>query len=113
MPDEPSHTPKHTPGPWELFPVGDGIVKLAPAYNGVSILTVAYEGDTTFGAVFKKGDADLIAAAPELLEACEGMVKYFCEDCLHVPDDCSQACSNHSVLPAKAAIAKAKGESHA
>lgn len=66
---------KHTPGPWVLFDVGgDNGTRPAqcPAAEATkqSILTVTEEGGTTFAAVLKKGDALLIAAAPDLLAAC-------------------------------------------
>lgn len=56
----------HTPGPWEIeLPSGDqekdGIL---PSINATS-----FRGEICCG-VFKKADAQLIAAAPMMLEAC-------------------------------------------
>jgi len=68
---------KHTPGPWQLFEVGE-LGHLCPAAkNGVSILTVVTEGDVDFAAVYEDADARLIAAAPELLEALQEMYHAF------------------------------------
>ncbi|MCD8349104.1 MAG: hypothetical protein LUC93_00645 [Planctomycetaceae bacterium] len=93
---------KHTPGPWEIIPVGDGLVKMAIGHKGVSILTVVGEDVTPFGAVFKEEDARLIAAAPDLLGACEKLVWASSGNC-----DCDIAAI---IEEGKAAIAKAKGE---
>lgn len=65
---------EHTPGPWEIAYVGD-IEKPAVISGGVSLLTVADEDGTEFGAVWKEADARLIAAAPELLEVCEAALE--------------------------------------
>ena len=53
-----------TPGPWKLLPVGDRAKRFAVAdINFLSVLTVAYECGTNFGAVYLDGDAKFIAAA--------------------------------------------------
>ena len=63
----------HTPGPWEIeLPSGDqekdGIL---PSINATS-----FRGEICCG-VFKKADAQLIAAAPEMLKALELMFERF------------------------------------
>ena len=67
----------HTPGPWRLMEVGDGgNVHLCPAASDcISILTVTEEDGIAFAGVFKDGDAHLIAAAPDLLEATEAYIE--------------------------------------
>jgi hypothetical protein len=71
---------KHTPGPWQTIEVGEFTSKLAVAdSHGVSVLTVVDEEGTKFGAVFNEADADLIAAAPDLLAALIEL-RYACTD---------------------------------
>lgn len=66
---------KITPGPWHLLAVGDTHQHLCPAYgSGMSVLTVAEEGDVKFAAVYEEADAHLISAAPDFLEAAEDIV---------------------------------------
>lgn len=61
---------KGTPGPWVLLEAGDGITKKVPVDRGnTSILTIVEEDGVKFAAVMDGYDAQLIAAAPELLEA--------------------------------------------
>lgn len=61
---------KHTPGPWTIAEVVDrSIIHLCPIdKDDQSLLTIVYQDETPFAAVYKKEDAILIAAAPELLE---------------------------------------------
>ena len=105
---------KHTPGPWEAREHSDG-----------SHWFVDWDGGWTAGDELSEANARLIAAAPELLEACEacfGML-YLATDVidkarrqqwdgvrctdLHVID--LQTCRN-TYNAARAAIAKATGE---
>jgi hypothetical protein len=56
---------KHTPGPWTF--------EAEP--NGVTF-SIWYDDDTQVAESQTKDDAKLIAAAPDLLEACEYVVKW-------------------------------------
>src|SRR6218665_3967604 len=110
---------KHTPGPWVLFEVG-GDNGTRPAQCPVaestkqSILTVTEEAGTTFAAVLKKEDARLIAAAPELLEACKAqhraidllMAKLVTLDPTFMP---TKSAAWPACVAGNAAIAKANG----
>jgi hypothetical protein len=95
---------KFTPGPWKLCEVGDKCKHLCPAtQDNMSLLTVAleYRDDdkpTYFGAVYNPADARLIAAAPDMYEAC----KEFVRKC-----DCGETRSTRSYAQMKAALAKA------
>jgi hypothetical protein len=84
---------QHTPGPWrydyELDYCGEII-----ASNGTSICSFTDEPSTN--------DARLIAAAPELLEALQGM--------LDLLEDTSELSRKLAVMDARAAIAKATGK---
>ncbi|HHD7737753.1 TPA: hypothetical protein ACOWQJ_001962 [Providencia rettgeri] len=88
---------KHSPAPWHLR---DGV-------NENSLLV-----DDNYSVIFaslddiKKEDADLIAAAPELLEALQGVMKYLVD--FYGEDD--DFYPEHPLGVAKAAIAKALGQ---
>lgn len=69
---------EHTKGKWEIQGGTNGkgdlyIWKAGEYYGGHAIATV--HGEIQEGA---KGNANLIAAAPDLLEACEGMYELLC-----------------------------------
>ena len=97
---------KHTPGPWQTIEVGEFTTKLVVADSqGVSVLTVVDEEGTKFGAVYSEADADLIAAAPEMLEALRKAVVLLAGVCVHSPE-----WEPHKTYYAvSAAIAKATG----
>jgi len=104
---------KHTPGPWEACDVGDygdydGRCRVILG-DDLRIAVVLGDHDES------KANARLIAAAPDLLEAlgwyrdqmCEG----FCVD-LKTQDYYAESMDFHCAgCKARAAIAKAKGES--
>lgn len=93
----------HTPGPWVTVEVGEFASALAVSdENGVSLLTVVDEEGVKFGAVYNEADADLIAAAPELLEALKL--------CLAQLEPSMTAREFEAVEAARAAIAKATPE---
>jgi hypothetical protein len=85
---------RHTPGPWVVESLVDGYDIHAPQ-AGCFIATTS-DPEMVWGAVTRKDDARLIAAAPELLEA------------LEIALDC--AGDAWWAEKADAAIAKAKGE---
>lgn len=85
---------KHTPGPW--------VASLTLGYGeaGEHGIPIAREKDDLLVAhVYGAANARLIAAAPDLLEALELVV------------DITERAGLGAVLNARAAIAKAKGES--
>ena len=55
---------KHTPGPWELNPAGEPVIRWGDDGGQYAVL----EPDEMYDGW--KTDARLIAAAPDLLEAC-------------------------------------------
>jgi len=84
----------HTPGPWKMST--DAMGSQVKGKIGGEWITVADQLD--------EGDARLIAAAPELLEALETVVRAL--------ENISISWgAHHEVETARAAIAKARGES--
>jgi len=102
---------KHTPGPWKanLYLGGAyAIDRIAP--NGDRLATVA----TVCGALETKANARLIAAAPDLLEACrnaERTIRRLCqmynEEVDHIDEYLES--SDKNIKPIRKAIAKAEG----
>lgn len=100
---------KHTPGPWP-FRVGDGRIRDNEGYRTIAIVVP----DETKGnhrghiedVLSKQALADLrlIAAAPDLLAACEALVERH---------ECDRDCDAENIVCVKrlgrAAIAKARG----
>ena len=91
---------KYTPGPWIIAIRGTArgepvpIISALPPTRGEKLMPVAMcEGDNT------QANAHLIAAAPELLEALEEMIK-----------GVEEYDETAGLSKARAAIAKAKGE---
>lgn len=89
----------HTLGPWVMESLVDGYDIHAPE-AGCCVATTS-DPEMIWGAVTRKGDAHLIAAAPELLGALENLLK------VHEGEGGTQ---RHAGDMARAAIAKAKGE---
>ena len=87
-------TTKHTPGPWHYQPGRNSRPPYVIRGSEGGFVVVGMTADR------QEADAALIAAAPELLEALEGMVAEFGIHCD----------SNSPLGAACAAIAKAKGE---
>jgi len=95
---------KHTPAPWKFYtsPQPNGC-PIVGTYNGLMVAMLAHsinEKDQKETAI---ANARLIAAAPELLEALEMAIQ--------IGDQCSRGFLAEFHAKAKAAIAKAKGES--
>lgn len=92
---------KHTPGPWTMHPrFDDGaeVRALAPvAWCGVAS-THGASSSQVIDAAEARANARLIAAAPDLLEACERLLRW--AGWPHAEKD---------IELARAAIAKAKG----
>lgn len=102
---------KHTPGPWFPRKSFDGIRYIGVAEIGSNIADTAI--CEFCGSENDKANAQLIAAAPELLEALEEIVT--CEenrakDLRHRKAWELVKFSEQRIKKAKAAIAKAKGE---
>lgn len=91
---------KHTPGPWHV----DGMSIFAPT-DHIAAKDVAVMVNDGNSSIAERGaNALLIAAAPELLAACEMLVKGIGEHGGNYTD-----CLEASRV-ARAALAKAKGE---
>ena len=83
---------QHTPAPWSL------------GSNGASTKVVDADGKAVCMVTPRKGhwNGDLLAAAPELLAALEGLLQY--------TGGWDETDPTHPVVIARAVIAKAKGE---
>lgn len=83
----------HTPGPLRV-----------DTYHGDSGATELYRLQAQVGitadGILRRGDADLYAAAPDLLAALHGLMRWCAGDVLNLPE----------VNAARAAIAKATGQ---
>lgn len=87
---------KHTPGPWGLSRSVQVWVMAGPIH--VATIPRAYDGD------WSPANADLIAAAPDLLESLEELVAL-----IHRQHDFNDDGDGKAIDRAEAAIAKAKG----
>ena len=87
----------HTPGPWGI--TLDCMDTFVSARDGKTICEIAHSRDFTDPAEECCANATLIAAAPELLDALEGLL-----NALH------SHTTHPAIKSALAAIAKAKGE---
>lgn len=102
---------KHTPGPWIVTDSGvfDRCGRIiVPEIKAHDVKDAAFSS----GAVLKAQDdggesnANLIAAAPDLLEALEGLLTAVSE---HYTEDLNMDVVE-AIIPARAAIKRAKGE---
>lgn len=91
---------KHTPGPWEKVDGTDGITRGIRGWHGPEIVNVInWNGISRATSVTGQANAKLIAAAPDLLEACIELIGLAeREGWRHV-----------SIIKAREAIAKAIG----
>ena len=106
---------KHTPGPWEVRKHGNGASEIYSTPEAGSFPVICCLGDDLPGLRYGGSGRDnasnvaLIAAAPDLLEALEGLYGFnrlLCIDPLANGDNC-YSCPH---CKARQAIAKAKGE---
>jgi len=88
---------KHTPGPWRYEEFGPNVIIKATKNPMLSVVHSLYQESREQ----TEANAHLIAAAPELLEALENLLK------VHEGEGGTQY---HAGDMARAAIAKAKGE---
>lgn len=105
----------HTPGPWEFDPENYGVCN-HPGYgildaNRDSLRVTVHERDLS-GRVYSSAasNARLIAAAPDLLEACKLVVEYY-PAFEHLGDCEARELSAIAIKTCHAAIAKATGTS--
>ena len=104
-------TQKHTPGPWTfhcLEPDPHGVIMI----GGWEISTRLYDvvgGSPGVAPIRNKADARLIAAAPDLLAACQNAL-----DALYLmgDDESHLAYRQAAVKELEAALAKAKEDQH-
>jgi hypothetical protein len=102
----------HTPGPWKCETPGDCIV----AVDGTHVVCFGHDYDD-YGYLGNVADARLIAAAPDLLEACKAVLEQFDSGALvrNTDSDGLSDWALRAVKPLKAladmkaAIAKAEG----
>jgi hypothetical protein len=95
----------HTPGPWELFDNGEEFKRREAARIGVAPLNCS--GDVAHCAGFNSqrpveeelANARLMAAAPELLAACERALNWL--------SSYPGGCAENAYLQARAAVDKA------
>jgi len=95
---------QHTPGPWEIRPFEGVYGVFSKEDNEVPVATTDYGGDMLEGAdcqLTQEANARLIAAAPELLEACKTALSKLNE--LDRPVNC------RAIQVLLGAIAKAEG----
>ena len=96
---------KHTPGPWSAEECRSGFAVYA--YKSGEAVVQTEDDEGRYGTIANEANARLIAAAPELLDACEALAR-LCERFGVNPVTVSGGPS--SLDRARAAIAKAKGE---
>lgn len=92
---------KHTPSPWQWWTSNSYMRLMSERYGAVAMPVVLSDGHPHIRV--KKADADLIAAAPDLLAALEAILDAL--DFVEWTDT-----TNIAFDRATAAIAKAKGE---
>lgn len=67
----------HTPGPWRLEPCSHGGLILRRGDDNGPLMSRHPQGGLQ---IVPEADARLIAAAPDLLEACRFVAKWLCDD---------------------------------
>lgn len=94
---------KHTPGPWNVSEEFDGTSIKAGMFHVTHTIQACGFHEPDVDKAVTQANARLIAAAPELLEACQALIAY-CDKNPPMGD------SLWSVRQIRAAIAKATGE---
>ena len=99
---------KHTPGPWEKVYDTAGITRGIRGRHGPEIVNVInWNGISRSTSVTGQANANLIAAAPDLLEALQNISEYWNQDQNEAA--MADACW-HAIHTASAAVAKATGD---
>ncbi len=80
----------HTPGPWFVAP-DDAEDCPAHAGSGLALVETGRENDPFIAQLVEWNNAHLIAAAPDLLAACEAMVACFADGSVGICDRCDGA----------------------
>ena len=94
-------TTKHTPGPWEKADGTDGITRGIRGWHGPEMVNVInWNGISRATSVTGQANANLIVAAPDLLEALQSLSGAL-----------DATAYGAALAQARAAIAKATGES--
>lgn len=96
---------KHTPGPWQEVTDDDGNEWVVPKGHTPNDMHTYFIGDLESTCSECHANAHLIAAAPDLLEACKAAL-----ECLEILDDDVDYLSRDEVRQLRAAIKKAEGE---
>ena len=100
---------KHTPGPWEVSKSGSFVRLPAPDNRAICRMNhgSVWEWAQPKGSIEDRANARLIAAAPELLEACRMLTEH--DDC-----ECDNTHKQNNTVCrycyARQAITKATGE---
>ena len=105
---------KHTPGPWRIMRAVDYTGDTESRYNPILSIESA-DGKTVYytdSGYFQPNEADarLIAAAPDLLEALEGLYEQCAMMHKHWGEGSNQKQADAAIASGLAAIARAKGE---
>jgi hypothetical protein len=104
---------KWTPGPWTTEADPDNESLLVNSMRGIVCGISLWEDDGPEAQARKKADARLIATAPEMADALQALVdecaEYVLLNNLHGSD--GSPATTHSMRRARAALAKARGES--
>lgn len=101
---------KHTPGPWTLDDRGYKYI-VSKSGNGYITRDICRLDGSTMAALAQEANARLIAAAPELLEALEELLRYH-ENDIRIDYEGTRFYKERldELKPFHALIAKAKGE---
>ena len=106
---------KHTPGPWFIKPVSNATVEgnlnifqtESSTGKGYHVSYSAAWDDNEVTKIEAQANANLIAAAPDLLNELQRLRDYVINICGVDDGDCD---SEHPLMSSKAAICKALGE---
>jgi hypothetical protein len=102
---------QHTPGPWIVEAIGATELEVAHEETLLTICKMPWVGSHYSGKPVE-ANAHLIAAAPELLEACQAMIEWDAREQDHAVDFYARLdLCKLAFDKARAAIAKAEGRS--
>jgi hypothetical protein len=98
---------KYTPGPWTHGHYGLWSLWVGPSEKEIRVAAIAWDGVNS--RTEARENARLIAAAPELLEACQHLLAPF-ENMVHYLPIEQHKDARDRINKARAAIAKAEGD---